>query len=418
MKVMKKNVFASVTALVILICLLCGCNQPADVTVSVPEESSRPVTDKLPVASPDSKSATDFAVRLFKASNEEGKNTLISPLSVLVALSMTANGAAENTLVQMENVLGMPVDELNGFIKAYSASLPRGEKYKLNLANSIWLDNGFPANDEFLQTNTDYYGTGIYERPFNDDKTLDEINDWVNKKTEEMIPEILDEIPEDAVMYLINALAFEAEWEEMYGEYSVRENEFTKENGEKQTIQMMYSIESKYISDENAEGFIKYYKDGKYAFAVLKPKEGMSVAEYVETLNGEKLNKTLSEAQSISINAGLPKFETEYDVEMSDILKAMGMTDAFDKNVADFTGISTLKGEELFIGRVLHKTFISVCEKGTKAGAATVVEVQDECAPMYEKTIILDSPFVYMLIDCENNIPFFIGTLMSVDSVQ
>ncbi len=414
---MKKNIFASITALVILICLLCGCHQPAGGTVSVPEESSRPVTDKLPVSSPDSESATDFAVRLFKASNKEGENTLISPLSVLVALSMTANGAAENTLVQMENVLGMPVDELNGFIKAYSASLPRGEKYMLNLANSIWLDNGFPANDEFLQTNTDYYGADIYERPFNNNKTLDEINDWVNQKTEEMIPEILDEIPEDAVMYLINALAFEAEWEEMYGEYSVRENEFTKENGEKQTIQMMYSMESKYISDENAEGFIKYYKDGKYAFAVLKPKEGMSVAEYVETLNGEKLNQTLSDAQSISVNAGLPKFETEYDVEMSDILKAMGMTDAFDKEVADFTGISTLKGKELFIGRVLHKTFISVCEKGTKAGAATVVEVMDECAPMYEKTIILDSPFVYMLIDCENNIPFFIGTLMSVDSV-
>lgn len=412
---MKKNVFASVTALVILICLLCGCNESIK-TPNLMDEVSANSVERRPPSQPDSASATDFAVRLFKAGNEDGKNTVISPLSVLVALSMTANGAAENTLIQMENVLGMPVEQLNEFIHSYSASLPQGEKYKLNMANSIWVKNDFPVNNSFLQTNADYYGTDIYNAAF-DDTTLEDINKWVNQKTEEMIPEILDEIPEDAVMYLINALVFEAEWEEMYGEHSVRENEFTKENGEKQTVQMMYSMESKYISDENAEGFIKYYKDGKYAFAALKPKEGMSVAEYLETLNGEKLNKTLSEAQSISVNAGLPKFETEYDVEMSDILKTMGMTDAFDKNVADFTGISTLKGKDLFIGRVLHKTFISVCEKGTKAGAATAVELMDECAPMYEKTIILDSPFVYMLIDCENNIPFFIGTMMSVDSV-
>ena len=143
----------------------------------------------------------------------------------------------------------------------------------------------------------------------------------------------------------------------------------------------------------------------------------MRVADYLKTLEGDTLNNTLSSPQNLSVYAGLPKFETEFDVEMSDILKAMGMTDAFDPDVADFSGISTEKGENIFISRVLHKTFISVAEEGTKAGAVTAVEMEDESAPHIDKTIILDRPFVYMLIDCETNIPFFMGTLMSIDEV-
>ena len=412
-----KKCFLRLFAIIIVVCMLiCGCNDVPENAVSVPDAESKAPAEKLPVSSPDSVAVTDFAVNLFKASGKDGENTLISPLSVLIALSMTANGAENDTLIQMENVLGMPVNELNDFIKTYSASLPQGEKYKLNLANSIWFKDGFPVNDEFLQINESYYGAGVYQKPF-DDSTVKEINDWVNEKTEEMIPEILKEIPEDVIMYLINALAFEAEWAEKYSEYSVGEGTFTKEDGTVQTIEMMRSMEGKYISDENAEGFIKYYKDGKYAFAVLLPKEGMRVADYLKTLEGDTLNNTLSSPQNLSVYAGLPKFETEFDEEMSDILKSMGMTDAFDRDVADFSGISTEKGKNIFISRVLHKTFISVAEEGTKAGAVTAVEMTDESAPHIDKTIILDRPFVYMLIDCETNIPFFMGTLMSIDEV-
>ena len=163
---------------------------------------------------------TDFAIRLFKESMEDGENTLISPLSVLVALSMTANGADNETLSQMEAVLGMPIDQLNTWISTYMANLPEEEKYKLSLANSIWFkdDPSFVVNEEFLQTNADYYGAGIYKAPF-DDSTLKEINTWVEDNTDGMIKDILDQIPEDAVMYLVNALAFDAEWQNIYNEY-------------------------------------------------------------------------------------------------------------------------------------------------------------------------------------------------------
>ena len=361
---------------------------------------------------------TDFAIRLFKASEESGKNTLISPLSVLCALAMTANGAEEETLQQMEEVLGMTNEDLNLYLYSYMKNLPQGDKYKLSLANSIWFteDERFTVNQDFLQTNADYYGADIYKAPFNE-QTKKDINNWVKQNTDEMIPEILDRVPVDAIMYLVNALAFEAEWSAIYEKNQVREGVFTKEDNTKQNVDFMYGSEGTYLEDEKAAGFMKYYKGGKYALVAMLPDEGVSISDYIASLTGESVNALLTNPQHTTVYTAIPKFETEYSVEMSAILKDMVMPKAFDPNNAEFEGLGTSSAGNIFISRVLHKTFISVGEKGTKAGAATVVEMADGAAaePQEPKEVYLDRPFVYMLIDCENNIPFFIGTMMDVD---
>lgn len=359
---------------------------------------------------------TDFAIRLFKASEERGKNTLISPLSVLCALAMTANGAEDETLEQMEAVLGMTTEELNLYLYSYMKNLPQGDKYKLSLANSIWFtqDESFTVNHDFLQTNADYYGADIYKAPF-DNQTCEDINSWVNKKTDGMIPEILDEIPEDALMYLVNALAFDAEWSEIYEADQVTNGVFTKEDGEKQDTEFMYGTETAYLEDEMAAGFMKYYKGGKYAFVAMLPNEGVSVSQYIESLNGEAVNGLLASPLYTTVHTSLPKFESEYSKEMSEILKTMGMPKAFASDNTEFEKMGTSTSGNIYISRVLHKTFISVGEKGTKAGAATVVEMSTgAAAPQEPKEIYLDRPFIYMLVDCQNNIPFFMGTMMDI----
>jgi len=361
---------------------------------------------------------TDFAVRLFKATNEDGKNTLVSPLSVLAALAMTANGADGKTLEEMENTLGMTKEELNLYLYTYMNSLPIGEKYKLSLANSIWFtdDERLSVNENFLQTNANYYSADIYKTPF-DNSTVNDINNWVKEKTDGMIPKILAEIPDQAIMYLINALAFEAEWQEIYEKNQVKERKFTKENGEEQDVELMYGSEGLYLEDDKATGFIKYYNGRKYAFVALLPNEGISVQEYVNSLDGKALNELLSSAEKRTVNTAIPKFETEYDTEMSEILKAMGMQTAFDNHYADFGNIGEWTEGPIYIGKVLHKTYIQVGEKGTRAGAVTAVQIDGATSadPGEIKRVYLDRPFVYMLIDCENNIPFFIGTLMDVN---
>ena len=418
---MKKTRISLVIISLLLVCAmavnLTGCTmkvQAKDLMEGITPNN----VDALDDLSSQNADVTDFAIRLFKASNENGKNTLISPLSVLCALAMTANGAEEETLAQMEEVLGMTTDELNLYLYSYMKNLPQGDKYKLSLANSIWFteDERFTVNQDFLQTNADYYSADIYKAPF-DKQTLKDINNWVKQNTDGMIPEILDQIPPEAIMYLVNALAFEAEWSEIYEKHQIKDGEFTKEDGTKQDVKFMYGSEGTYFEDEKATGFMKRYKGGKYAFVAMLPNEGVSVSEYIASLDGESLNALLANPQYATVRTSIPKFETEYKVEMSDILQSMGMTEAFDMYNADFEGLGTSTDGNIYISRVLHKTFISVGAKGTKAGAATIVEMNDSAAaePTEPKEVYLDRPFVYMLVDCENNIPFFIGTMMDVN---
>lgn len=361
-------------------------------------------------------SVMNFSTDLFKA-NVGRDNTLISPISVLSALGMTANGAQENTLSQMEEVFGISRQQLNQLLALYIRSLPDEEKLKVSMANSIWFREGgrIEVERDFLQTNANYYDAGIYRAKFDSD-TLKAINDWVKKETEGMIENILDEIPDEAMMYLINALSFDAEWETIYNENEVRKDTFTAEDGSIQTTDMMFSTESLYIDDDQAKGIIKNYAGGKYAFMALLPDEGISVSDYIASLTGEKLQTLIKEAENTSVFTMIPKFHSEYSVEMSEILQGMGMTDAFDHKKADLTGLGTSPEGNLYISRVIHKTTIEVDEKGTKAGAATVVEVVAEsAAPVETKEVLLNRPFVYMIIEKETGLPLFMGTLLSVE---
>ena len=418
---MKKKTLLAILSLLMVSAMmvnLTGCAttvQAADLMKGVTPNEVKPLEN----LTAQNAAVTDFAVRLAQASQQGGENMLISPLSVLCALAMTANGAENETLAQMESVLGMTKEELNLYVYSYLQNLPQGDKYKLTLANSIWFtdDERFTIDPDFLQTNADYYGADIYKAPF-DEQTCKDINNWIKEHTDGMIQGALDRIPETALMYLINALAFDAEWSEVYEKHQVRSGEFTKEDGKKQNVKFMYSTESKYLEDDKATGFIKYYKGGKYAFAAMLPKEGVSVSEYVASLSGESLNAMLSNPQNTTVYTSIPKFEMAYSIQMAEVLNAMGMTDAFDGNKADFDGLGTSTDGNIHISRVLHKTYISVEEKGTRAAAVTIVEPADRAAmePKQPKEVYLDRPFVYMLMDCENNIPFFIGTMMEVQN--
>lgn len=398
-----------IIACVLLAALLTGCTTTTeDLTAGY-----IPRTVSGPALTPDSHPA-NFAVSLLQNSVTAGENTLISPLSVLSALAMTANGARGDTLAQMEAVLGATPEQLNSWIHSYMSG--RREDDALQLANAIWFNthHRFTPNADFLQTNADYFGAGIHAAAFND-ATCREINSWISGHTGGMIRDILDEIPDGALMYLVNALALEARWAEPYTEHQVRGGTFTTENGVSRDVELMYDTVYAFLETEHATGFLRHYQEG-YAFAALLPDEGVTVAQLVESLEGDSLAALLSAPRSIAVDTAIPKFESGSTLEMSDILKNMGMTDAFDPVLADLTGLGTSQGGNIYINRVLHKTFISVGEQGTRAGAATIVEANDRAMAVTQdnKEVILDRPFVYMIVDTEQNLPIFLGTCMEI----
>lgn len=410
-----KRTFPRLICLNLALLLLTGCGgggAPRSLTADL--ESKAPAPE--PITEAQAEALTAFSLDLLRE-NWTGENILLSPLSVLSALGMTANGAGGETLAQMEAVLGLPAEELNETLAAWTAGLPAGKDCRVDLANSLWLRDGFTAGRDFLQTVADWYGAEVFPAAF-DGGTVRDINGWVEETTHGMIPEIIQEIPDETVLYLINALALEAEWETVYREDQVREDRiFTAEDGREAPVTLMYSSERLYLEDEHAQGFLKPYQGGRWAFAALLPEEGMGLADYAASLTGQRLHKLLADAEAGEVYAAIPKFRCEYGAELSDSLKALGMTDAFDRETADFAAMGSSPDGPLYIGKVLHKTFISVDEKGTRAGAATAVAMDAGCAmdPEPVPVVHLDRPFLYLLVDLETNLPAFIGAVTAME---
>jgi len=415
---MKKSITGIILCLLMTAVLLfnsAGCGIQVAAVDLMEGVSAKSVTGK---AAEDAfiSSSANFAVELFQKTLTKGENSLVSPLSVMLALAMTANGANARTKTEMETVLGggMTVENLNQYLYTYIKNLPSDEKAKLNIADSIWIkdDGSLEVKPEFLQTNADYYGAAAYKAPF-DDKTLAEINDWVKNNTDGMIDKILDKIDPDMVMYLINVVLFDAEWQAQYNTGDVFDGTFNAYDGTKKNAQLMSSTENLYLDDGKATGFVKNYAGGKYSFAALLPNEGVSIDDYVNSLTGDGLIATLKSVKEASVQAQLPKFNYEYKIKMNDALATLGMPTAFTSG-ADFSKMSNLPAGKLAIGEVIHKTYIEVTEIGTRAGAVTEVGMVLTSMPMFDHTVTLDRPFVYVIVDNANNLPIFIGTVLSV----
>ena len=346
------------------------------------------------------------------------EGVLLSPVSVLYALGMTANGASGDTLTQLEQVMGMDLTALHDYLYTSRMSLPENtQKWKLSLSNSLWLRDIFRVDDAFLDTCANYYGAEAYRSAF-DDSLVTDLNRWVDNKTDGMISSLLNQPPTDRTMlYLVNAVCFDAKWQEPYEKSDIETGAaFTAAGGTRQTADLLWSKESVYLSDDNTTGFMKYYDGGRYAFVGLLPSEGVPIADYVAGLTGGKLHALLNEHCYGTVEAAIPRFTASSSLELNDALKAMGVTDAFDASHADLRAMGSAPNDQLYVSAVLHKTYLSLDENGTKAAAVTaVVNEAGSAEPPEVHRVVLDRPFVYMIVDTHANLPLFLGTVTQMN---
>ncbi|MCR5149280.1 MAG: serpin family protein [Eubacterium sp.] len=352
---------------------------------------------------------------------DKGQNVMISPDSIITALAMTENGAKDDTLKCMQQVMckELSLEEYNLALSGFNKKLTGAEKVSFNAANSIWLKNDGQINisQDFLQTNVDYHDAEFYMADF-DEKTVEDINGWINDKTKGMIPQMLDKINEDTLMYLINAIAFEGEWREEYTDDQIStDRQFTNAKGETETVTMLHSTEQGYISLKDGLGFVKYYKGNEFAYVAILPPEGMGADEYISSISGEDFIDAYNNRNTYTdAHVTMPEYTSDYNVSLKDTLKNMGMELAFS-DVADFSKMTANGESVLKIGDVLHKTHIEVDRKGTKAAAATIVAMDTEAAVAPEESVIitLDRPFVYAIVETDTGLPVFLGTVNSVN---
>lgn len=358
-----------------------------------------------------SENLADFGLEVLKGSYDSN-NMMVSPLSILTALTMAANGSDGITKDEFEDLFGMTIDEANAYVYLLGEMLSNKEKCDFHQANAIWVneEKGVEFDDDYLQAMKDYYSANLYEEEFDDDM-VSNVNGFVSDNTDKMIPELLEEINPEKTMVLINALAFEADWDSKFDASETFDNTFYNIDGSESTASFMCSEEYEFLDLDNACGFMKDYKNEEFKFVAILPDEDIDFEDFLNDLTGEEFIDAIANPTDISVHTYLPKFECEYSAELNDVLSDMGIESAFDKKNADFTNM-TSDDREMYIDIVIHKTYIEVGEKGTKAAAATAIEMEDKCIAEYEEefeVVRLDRPFIYAIVDSETLSPVFIG---------
>ena len=362
-------------------------------------------------------SDNEFGLEFFREviNNDTSDNIMVSPLSVALALGMTYNGADGSTKEAMKETLklsGLSDEEINTAYKSIIDQLLKLDpKVVLSIANSIWYRLNFTVLPEFIDLNKIYYDAEVNELDFSLPDAKDIINEWVDEKTKGLIPEIIDYIPAEAVMYLINAIYFKGLWKYEFDPEATSEQPFYLTNDQTEVVDMMeMECDLMYMSNELFSAVKLPYGDGAFSMTILLPHSQYTPDNIVEELSNENWNTWMNSFSNEHVVVKLPKFKFKFFRLLNQDLKDMGMSIAFDPFNADFGGINP--DEKLYISRVLHKTFIDVSEEGTEAAAVTAVEISFTSIDPSQPTatfFVVDRPFIFSIQENSSGTILFMG---------
>jgi len=390
------------------------------------KNSEKPKEPEKPnVIKPGEYGDTDFSVRLIKTTNStQTSNYLISPYSIEIALNMLKDGAKENSYKQINDLIGTRK------IPVFNA------KNRISVTNGAFIKDIYKdsVKKEFYSKLNNYKAEIVYDKF----TTPDKINNWVKEKTYGMIPEILKEMSPDFVLGLANAVAIDVKWDTQFECINTTKEEFTYENGSNANVEMMHNTfeygDTKYFETNEGKGIVipydKYdsegrneYEDGntvakdytQLEFVGILPNKG--VTDYIEKITKEDLKSLGDNAtttKEADINVALPRFSYSFDLtNFREILMVMGVTDVFDPMVADLSNIIGNPGD-IYVSTAIHKTYIDLNEKGTKAAAVTYFGMDKNAAiPQQRKQVSIkfNKPFVYMIRDSKTKEILFFGVV-------
>ncbi|WP_284037335.1 serpin family protein [Neobacillus sp. 114] len=345
-----------------------------------------------------------------------GGNTVISPTSLFMALSMVYNGADGATKEEMAKVLqttGMDASELSQANASMMSMLHKHSKQiQLNIANSIWLNKDFHFQDDFATNNRDYFNAEIKEIDINDSQSVPLINDWVKKSTNGKIKEIIEApLDPDLVAVLINAIYFNGKWQYEFDKEQTKEQTFYLTEGTTKKVPLMTLNEKlAYLETEDFQAVSLPYGDGQMSMKIFLPRESSNLAAFQKMLTTENWEKWNSEFTEKKGTVLLPKFQLEYEVILNDPLKNLGMETAFDTR-ANFSKM-VKETDPIMISEVKQKTFIDVNEAGTEAAAATSVQMVKESASIDNPFFIeVNRPFFMAITEEESGTILFMGLI-------
>jgi serpin B len=361
--------------------------------------------------------SNQFGFNLFKdmaATGAADENLFISPLSISFALTMTYNGAANQTAADMQKTLdygNMSTETINQSCKELMQTITTLDpNVAMEIANSIWYRNTFPVKDTFLTINRTYFDAEVEPADFTNPQTTDIINNWVATKTHDKITSVIDGIPSEAIMYLINAIYFKGTWKYRFETKNTIEAPFYLTDGNTyQTDFMNLKDKFRYMKNDLFSAVELPYGNGGFSMLVLLPNEGKTYTDVVSNLTSDNWAQWNSNLDTATVFVKLPKFKFSYEKKLNQNLTNLGMGIAFDQDNADFSGIN--ETAQLYISFVLHKSFVDVNEEGTEAAAVTVVGIFTTSSPDGPgyKDFNVNKPFVFAIKENTSNSILFMG---------
>lgn len=367
---------------------------------------------------------TQFAVGVYHQIREGQENLIFSPISLSLALSMAMAGAESQTETEMLTALQFPLPEMevhpafNGALLAVEASQNEGdhEGFQLNLANALWTQADLSVQPDFLDTLALNYGAGLYQVDFksNPDAARRTINRWVARETHDHIDNILGpgSVDPQTRLVLANAIYFKAVWDETFDKAATAKEPFTRLDGKEVSVDMMKIWDEPYAYHQggNYQAVTVDYLNPDFSMVILVPDPG-AFTTVEDQLSAEFINAMLNDLDYQDLNLQMPKFGFDTQFEVTPILEQLGMSAAFQRNGADFSGITD--EEPLFISSVAHMATISVDEEGTEAAAATTIMFGLGAAPPGEPiTLIIDRPFIFFIVHEPTQSLLFMGRVL------
>ena len=418
----KKTVFAAPFYLMAALCVTgCGLNNNFDDPFPSTDGGIELTRDQLELV----KRSNDFALDLFRkittpqeSESLDTKSYIISPISITYALGMLNNGAAGNTQAQINKVLGFGdfgADSINSFCKKMMDVAPKLDSLtKVMISNNIYLNENYRLKDDFVRKAKTYYYAEPETRDFGDGQTMDVINKWASDHTEKMIPKVLDQNTFDpaAVSYLLNAIYFKGTWKYKFDKnYTLDEDFYLAGNTrEMKTIPMMHQTEDFYYAQTNDYQALRLpYGNGSYQMTVLLPISDSKYYILPQVPDKETWNKLNSKMKKTRVDVKLPRFETDTDIDLPEIMSQLGMPDAFSPSLADF---SKFCETPTYIELMKQVAKIKLDEEGSEAAAVTIIGMKytstGESTPEYV-TFYANHPFLYIITENSTGAIFFIG---------
>ncbi|MFD1144138.1 serpin family protein [Larkinella insperata] len=358
----------------------------------------------------------DFSFDFLKRINEQAKkdeNIFVSPLSLHMALGMLLNGAAGQTADEMKKAMhldGVSLADANQTYELLMQGLPTADpKVTTKLANSVWYRNGFSVEPSYLDATKKTFNAQISGEDFNNPApVITKINQWASDNTNAKIKNVIQEIKDNHVLFLLNALYFKGDWKRPFDPKSTVDAPFELASGSTKQVKLMTMTGGlRHAFRPTYGAFQLPYGNGTYSMTVLLPNENSSVDALISNLNATEWAELQQSLKETKVAIGLPKFTLEYEANLNDALSQMGMPTAFT-DAANFTGISTKEG--LKVSYVKQNTFVAVDEKGTEAAAVTSIGVETTSMP---PSLICDRPFVVLITEKETGSVLFMGKIMN-----